>query len=398
MSSIRITGHLLATSYWHVTSGGGSNDNVTRVMRSGIVGGAMSEDGSAPEKPPTLSDVPLVPSNSVRGRLRRHTLSILVEALMARGETLTKDAYQMLSNGGMVGGGEDNQLTVGELVRARKNVHFGLWGGGPRLIPSAVITCDLMPVCAETISSGRVAPEHRGFAPVITRRTGDQTTTVPAAGWNLIQTRIFKRNDDMLTVNSEALARLSVLGPDSHEVIAAYQAEQMAFSDARKQAKSATEGKHQSALTDDEASALKKRTLTHFLEMEVVVPGTVWPVDMRLQSWVSPAQLALFIRGLERLVNEQQLGGFKRWGFGQYNAYLDITAGDQKVGRIQWDAERHQHTCTMVDSSYDDALRQALASVDSAELSGFANAGAPKAPKAKPAKGAGKVAAKAEKA
>lgn len=370
MNSIRYIGHLMATSYWHVTSD--SSDNLTRVMRGNLVAGISDPDGRSPHQSPIISSVPLVPSNSVRGRLHRHTLSILTEALLARGESFDRETYQMLSNGGMVGGGENNKLTVGETLRARRHIHFGLWGGGPRLMPSSVVTRDLVPVCAETIQANRIPPALRGFAPNRIHYVGDQQQPSPATGRDLIVRRMFKKNDDMMQVNADAMSRLAVLGADAHQIIANYQAEQLGFREARKEAKASTEGRAKHTLSDDEQLALKKRDSVNYLEIEAVIPGTVWPVDLRLASYVSPAQIALFSRGLERFVAHQALGGLGRWGFGQYRAYLEIVGPDGHIGSLRWNDELQDHVLTFANDSYDAALADALACVNVSETAAFA--------------------------
>lgn len=384
-----ISGHLLATSYWHVTAASDTGDNVTRVMKAAVVEGSGSDpEGGAPDRSPTLASVPLVPSNSPRGRLRRETLGILTEALLARNVTLSRDAYQMLSNGGLVGSSKDGNVapSVGEVLRARRNLHFGLWGGGPRLMHSSVVTSDLMPVCAETVAAGRVPSRLKGFAPTrMTRVQGGEYQPSPARGNDLLQVRMFKRNDDAMQLNAQAIDRLKVLGGDSEEIIAAYQAEQLGFREARKEAKAATDGKGKGELTKDEEAALKKRDVINFLEIEAIVPGTVWPVDFRLAADATPAQIALFCRGLERFVKRQNMGGMGRWGFGQYRAYLSIDGADGPIGTLRWSDEVQNHVLTFVNDSYDKALADALATFDPAEIDGFVavNKADDKAPKAK---------------
>lgn len=374
MNTIRIQGHFLATSFWHVTEE--TRDNETKVMRAKIVAGAYTDDGRAPDAPPLIAEVPLVPSNSIRGRLHRASLAILTEALIARGEFITRDAYQMLSNGGMVGGGTNNILSVGELLSARKHVHFGLWGGGPRMLPSSVVTCDLLPVCAETLAGGRIPDSFKDFAPMIqvTIGEGDNQTTERqiAPAWRLLSKRIFKRNDDMMSLNNQAITRLGVLGDDAQQQIAAYQADQVGKREDRKSAKESTEGLDVRMLSDEMKASLKKTDITNFLTMEVVAPGTVWPVDLRMNSTCTPAQIALFARSVYHFANEQRIGGFGRWGFGQFRAHLTITKEGEPIGSIRFNDATSSHELHFFDPSFDEALQAELAAVTGAEINTWA--------------------------
>lgn len=374
MNSIRFTGHLVATTPWHVTEGAEGNE--TKIMRAKIAFGADTSDGRAPNHMVGLAtSVPLVPSNSIRGRLHRASMGILIDALMARGEFISRDTYQLLSNGGMIGGKDAGELTVGEFVRARRNLHFGLWGGGPRLLPSTVVTCDLLPVCAETLTFGKVNERYRDFAPTVVRSTGSGDAlageSAVASAWSLIDRRMFKRNDDLLRLNAESAKRLDVLGPDSANVVAQYQAEQLAARETRKAAKVATEGVDKRLLSDDDKADLKKSDLTNFLTMEVVIPGTVWPLDLRLHSSCTPAQIALFARSVQAFCNDDRIGSFGRLGFGQFRGWVEIAKDGEPIGRIAWDAASSRHELVFEDSGFEDQLAAELAAVTAAELDEF---------------------------
>jgi CRISPR type IV-associated protein Csf2 len=369
MHALAIRGHLLATTPWHV--GDGADNNVTRTMKALVVEGAETADGLPPDRPPTLASVPLVPSNSIRGRLRRQTLGFLTEALVASGQHITRETYQMLSNGGMIGGREAGELTVGELVRARRQLHVGLWGGGPRLLPSGVTTCDLMPICHETIAAGKVPVSLQAYAPVRTRRNGDQIVTEPARGRDLVVSRMFKRNDDMMQLTADAHARLAALGPEADAAIAEYQAIQFGHRESRKSAKESLGDRDARTLSEEDRDSLRKKDLVNFLEMEVVVPGTVWPFELRLADYASPAQIALLARGVERMLNEQKIGGYGRWGFGQCRAKLDVWLLDELIGTLRYDEALGRHVLAFSDRAYDDALSAELASLAGEELDAF---------------------------
>lgn len=371
MNGTRIQGHFLATSYWHVTQD--TDANVTRLMKSKVVLAQPQEDGSAPYSPPTVGYVPVLPSNSLRGQWHRHCLSILTDALLEKGEFITKDTYQMLSNGGMIGGAESGPLTIGEAVRAHKHVYVGLWGGGPRLLPSSVVTCDLMPVCAETVQAGIVPQKLLGFAPQITVKIDDAASeSQPATASQLIWRRMFKRNDDMMSLNRDAVDRFQALGEDGQAIVQAHQIEQMGFREDRRTAKE--DKKDSRLLTDEEKDAQKKKDLVNFLEIEVVAPGTVWPVDLRLGSTCTAAQIALAAASLTRLINTQRFGSFSRWGFGQYRAYLDVIRDDVKIASIVYDAESQSHHLVYAEPGYEEALSAALQDLSAKELNEFAMA------------------------
>jgi CRISPR type IV-associated protein Csf2 len=373
MHGLTVTGYLLATTPWHVAEG--AEGNLTRTMRLALIAGAGSQEEGAQEQPPVSSLVPFVPSNSIRGRLRRHCLGIVLESLSAREQTIKLPTFQMLANGGMLGGGDMGTLTVGEVVRARKHVFVGLWGGGPRMLASAVTTHDLLPVCQETIAAGLVPQPLLRFAPVrmVTSSTG-AVATERLRAYQLVTRRMFKRNDDLMRMSADTTHALSVLGSDAEDKVAAYQVEQLGLNTARAEAKTANAGRNARTLTDEEQEALKKRTLTNYLELETISPGSVWPMHIELGDHVTPAQIGLVARALERFVEAQGIGSGSRKGYGGFQAYLRFDRFDEKIATLHFDAATGRHQLAFTDDSYDAALRDALMQLNGADLDAFAAA------------------------
>lgn len=98
------------------------------------------------------------------------------------------------------------------------------------------------------------------------------------------------------------------------------------------------------------------------------------PVDLRLNSTSTPAQIALFSRAVEHFVNEQRIGSFGRWGFGQFRAHLTITKDGVPIGTIRFNEETGNHELLFSEPGFDEALQAELQTVHGSEINAWAKA------------------------
>lgn len=252
---------------------------LTSIALEGEEGGAVA-GGSSP--------VPCIPANSLRGQLRRQAARAIMDAIVARGEQLSINAYNVLQCGAATGAPDGTGPTVAEAVEADAHPYFGLFGGGPRLIRSNLRVDTALAVTP--ISLPYLRPE---FASAVNPRQ------LLSVGWR-------RRNDDaMMLVDVEAQAR----------IIASYQATLNDYQDgaaASKAAKAKAKEDGEQAQAVDAAP----RGLSAFNALEYVVPGTHFAVRLDLEG--TDEQAGLLLTALLGFVQTNRLGGEGRRGFGRF--------------------------------------------------------------------------------
>lgn len=98
-------------------------------------------------------DMPVIPANTVRGRLRR----IAAKAWLTQiGKPVPETvAHAILSGAALTQGSATTQMRE-LLLAAAEHPFAGMFGGGPNRLPSAYTIADLVPVTGATIESGLV--------------------------------------------------------------------------------------------------------------------------------------------------------------------------------------------------------------------------------------------------
>jgi len=241
------------------------------------------EESAAPEKgQDPVIQVPVVAANNIAGHLRRHAASLVIDALRARGETVSLPVYSCLQSGAWTGRPGSEDMTYGEYIKASQHPYLGLFGGGPRMMRKGFKTRDALPALPWLRESlRRDVVDHAGPA-----------ADIPS--WNLTKIAFFRRNDDLADLVGITQAQQCVTSFDS--VFEAYQ---------------------QSILAD-KAETQQARTSTFtFSALEFVIPGVSFDCGFDLRDDLTDAQVGLFLLSLDRFAERDTLGGAVRNGFGQ---------------------------------------------------------------------------------
>ena len=77
-----------------------------------------------------FADVPVIPANDPRGRLRRCAARKVFDVLLARNEQTSLGAYHGMTCGAVTGS-PNGRLTFAEAAQAARHSFLGLFGGGP---------------------------------------------------------------------------------------------------------------------------------------------------------------------------------------------------------------------------------------------------------------------------
>lgn len=252
----------------------------TEVVRLGVP--------SQGEEHPALR-VPVISANSLRGQLRRAGTRLVEQALKARGEKITLGTFHSLHCGTPYGHPDQDSPGTTEIQKALTVPPLAVFGGGPRMLESALRVDTGFPVTTETISRGLVNDRHLDRA----MAADDRLTTF----------LFLRRADDAATFVAHDLAE-HVVG-NYAEAVDAWQT---------------LIGKSLDAESADDAESEKAgvfRGLAALNAMEIVLPGATFSFGLDLQS-DNPRSQGFLLLALADFANAQTLGGHKRLGFGRF--------------------------------------------------------------------------------
>lgn len=264
-----------------------------RTQHIRIPNAANNAEGEDAGNAARYREVPWIPPFTIRGYLRRKVAAIVKERLMARGEQLNFDTYHALMCGARTAAPEGTENAQELLVRMQHPV-VGLVGGGPKMVRSHLTVTSGMPITQDMIDIGLVPDAYAEYAVVKTR--------------NLTQPLCFRRVDDVLTGSD----------PQMVSVIAN-------FSDALKEwiqsnasnKKARSEDRANKERGDDRT---KKSDLMSFQFIEGIMPTVSFHSQHQIDiAGPGLAGLGLYLLALEKMANEQRLGGKVASGFGQFS-------------------------------------------------------------------------------
>jgi len=235
--------------------------------------------------------VPVIAANNIAGHLRRHAASLVIDALRARGETVSLPVYSCLQSGAWTGRPGAEDMTYGEYIKASQHPYLGLFGGGPRMMRKGFRTRDALPAL----------PWLRESLKTDVVDGASSVADIPA--WSLTKIAFFRRNDDLSDLVGIQQAQSVV--SNFEQVFEAYE---------------------QSILAD-KAETQKARTSTFtFSAIEFVIPGVSFDFGFDLRDGLTDAQVGLFLLALDRFTERDTLGGAVRNGFGR--VALDVVELD----------------------------------------------------------------------
>lgn len=270
----------------------------------------------------TRIEVPYIPSEGLKGDLRRQSADAVEEALIARGEKLPMSAYQVLRCGAPHGHPDKRLPTLDEYLLGLNHIYVGLHGGGPRMIESQLNVESCYPILEETVSLGIIPDAYRSYIVPKASFTeeGVQYFRIPT----LTHVRFRNRFDDVLRFND--VENASALIENWQEEVAIWQAtvgrkdptlnedgdgdgnegEAEAPADQKP-----TAGKKKSGAAEEKKGA---RGVRSFTATQFVVPGV--PFYFRIECAGSDAQVGMLLESVRRLATSR-VGGMGTLGYGR---------------------------------------------------------------------------------
>ncbi|MFG1187907.1 type IV CRISPR-associated protein Csf2 [Xanthobacter aminoxidans] len=268
------------------------------------VGGLVESGAAEPERTAGFTRIPVIPANSIRGRLRRCAAREYYDALLEKGQSLSVKAYNVMQCGAATGNPDGSSAPFDDILAGEAHAYFGLFGGGTRIRRSNL----------RVDEAWAVTPATHGFVPYV------PVEYVAGAGHSLTRYSFKRRNDDLLSLADSAY-QTRILGEDHRHLIGEYQDSALRKKEATARKKGKAAGADAQAPSEEVSEAEgekeeKLRGLQSFTAVESVNPGVHF--SLRFEVNGGPRHAGLLLVALQRWVREQRIGGLGQIGFGRF--------------------------------------------------------------------------------
>ena len=305
----------------------------------------------------TVDHVPYYPANGLRGRLRRHAADHIFAEISARDEHVKLDTHDGMRAGNFRGRPDNTPTTLTELRELAPHFFMGTFGGGPRTLPSKLITHDLDPIYPRTIELGTVPARFQERAWL-----GDVRNMIGYFG-------CIRRDDTTLVANLSSLDCVA-------DALNALNDRQDDLAKARNKRKGAKKAQLAGETVAD-ASDLKKDDLANMFAYQVMRAGVPLYLEIGFSSDPTPAQVGLILEALVSLFNENALGGSIGKGCGRFHGHANLVVDGQDLGPVlqlaqatSWSVDPG-YVLTDLADEYTEAKDEALLLTTAADLDRF---------------------------
>jgi len=311
---------------------------LTRTSRLSIIG----ENGKPEE-------IPYFPANDFRGRLRRNAAEIIFEELKSRDETININTFVGMKSGNWHQQPDTIEPSLAEVNAFRENLFLGVFGGGPKTLPSGFKADDLIPLIKAT--------SHLGAYP---QTIQDELMDIFPS--NLFEYFSCTHVDDIATFRD---VRAGDFVTNYFDAVNEYQDGIDENKKARKAAKKdKAEGK--------DAETVKKTSIANMFAFESVRAGTPFYMRLTMNDHLRDAQIGLILEALCRFSNNENLGGLVRWGMGRYKLNLALYEdGIRQKDVLSYDMASGEHVLSDDIAEYLDALAESLEQVEAGDMEKF---------------------------
>ena len=252
-------------------------------------------------------DVPYFPANGFRGAFRRVIADRICDHLKATESAVPGDLYNGLHCGASSGSPDQSAKTIEEIVRARKHVYMGLFGGGARSHESLYSVSDMNPILDLTVSTGIVPDRYREDYVIPQHKDGVTSFLKP---YQIIGKRHFVRIDDMYRVADPEQILRTVANPV--ETVSAHQVSVGVNKKEREEGGS-------------------KEDVANLQSFQSIAEGTAMHFVVDLKPHATQAQIGAILIAMEALFIENYFGGAGRQGMGRVKVTeMSLDLGGEK--------------------------------------------------------------------
>lgn len=347
--TLRIEGFLTAITPYHLAHAnvpGQVDDNgAPRVLRGGTAKIPCTMTYKMPvriaaDEGSGRAYIPTIPSTSLRGRIRRAAADLFKKRFIASSQMLDRKSYhvlQVLSFGAQ--GINRAGIRPADMTRAANDLYAGVFGGGPALWPSTLVTPDALAITRETVELGLLPA------------TAAATAVGAPAAYECTFAHPFVSRDDLLQFldpmapqvienYAETFMAWQELVQENQAVRSQGRKDAAADAKARKAAKAAksaepsitaevTDAGEATAKPAEKTEKAKKISIVGQAAVEAVIPGVSFGFEMTVRG--SAAQCGMIVAALQDVFgSDKGLGGFVRNGYGRFAAHLSMKLDNEQ--------------------------------------------------------------------
>lgn len=313
LAQFHLVGTLTLTSHARQTAPDGASGGESRTIKTWLWG----PDGERHE-------VPFITGNSLRGLLRRHATTIVLDRLAEKSQLVPRQIFQILSRGAHSRDGIGVQANAQAMQESAEHVFAGLYGGGPYMVHSRYSIGALMPLVAWC--QKQMHPSLReGVIPAERLRYKDEHGNFRDAP---LTTKIILAPRGDLEAGKGA-KYIENYQASVDEWLGAVASGRAAKADDKK-AKAEAKARGEKPTTDAPAAARSVDT-SNFVLNECMLPGMSLQFWMRFKPQTTNEQLGLQLLAVRDWANANQLGGNSSQGFGRFEAALALYRGTEKL-------------------------------------------------------------------
>lgn len=286
---------------------------------------------------------PIIPANTLRGRLRRMAAERIFAAIRSKGERLSLDAVHVLTCGASSGRPEGGPTSLDDRDIQVAHPYFSTFGGGPKLFRSGFQVASALPVNRVTIDEGYVPVSQEPYATTQTRTSDFFFGTHIRRGDDVLD--FVPDLDDTLIANYPAVMKQWIAACAKNKDDRA--ADRLAKKQAKQQQSApATETPPAETADGSPANVRREKTKKSILESivmcECVVPGTVFYSDITFSPWMSDAAKGCLMHAVFDAM-QQPIGGKVANGLGRFlpemmygETVIPCDAGSQSDEIMGW--------------------------------------------------------------
>lgn len=277
-------------------------ENITAQMKKRLAIEMEREDDDANGTIIRTPSIPIIPGNSVRGKLRRSIALLIKKKLVERGLTVSRDGYYAMTVGSATAGkASKGRVLISKYHRLKSHPFAGLLSVDSDY-PGSLITYDLVPMIQPCVDVGLIPDE---YAMQVSRFSPTQ----------LLERRTYLKRDDLLSM-ADPLAPEVV---ENHtEVFNSSQIDVLENTLKRKAQKKAAKDGEKLAAGEEKA---KKTDHNNIYAIEQTISGTKMFWRMAAKG-INDAQIGFLLMGVQEMIACYRFGGLGRLGLGEASGTL----------------------------------------------------------------------------
>lgn len=326
-------------------------------LTASVMSDSKVDDSTDQTELTKVATLPVIPASTIRGMLRRAASSVIEDHFIHEKQTKipSYQVYMGMRCGAVSARPDGKPSSREEILSAHKNIFFGIFGGGPRMLKGALKAQSALPITVDTIESGFVSQEH--FEHALKLRSNR----------DLLSYSQVIRKDDLLGGYAGAQRASEVLS----DFESTYQNERdKLFENAALKAKNKSDKKE-----GVESEVKAERGIQAMSFREDVATGVPFFFNLAIDG--TQAQVGLLVQALERMLNTG-IGGRSSIGNGKTAGSISVIDESGRSIKVLVSDPNFGYSVTDDASEFLEAAYQDMSALTLDELIGFTTPSAEK--------------------